>query len=76
MGDIGPLRGHNPPIWAFSDSTPTVLYPRITFWHTRGVRTFQTIPLAERRWQAWINDSDVSLYIFDLPSIEEVEDLV
>ena len=74
--EIAPLLSH-PGTWAFSNSNNIVLEPTITFQGSLPyIRVFQTTSPVQPHWKEWTNQCEISLYTMNLPSIEEVEDVV
>ena len=73
--EIVPLLGHSG-TWAFFDSNNIVLEPTTAFQGPPPyIRVFQTTSPAQSRWKEWTKQHEIGLYIMNLPSIEEVEDV-
>ncbi|KAI9462576.1 hypothetical protein HD554DRAFT_1450554 [Boletus coccyginus] len=70
------LRAYVPDIWAFSDSTALAPIPSPAFLATPHLRIFQTASPDPKRWKRWTVERQVELYIMDLWSVEEIEDLI
>lgn len=67
---------HGPGLWAFSDSTYWAEVPTSAFATTPGVRVFQTASPAEKRWKRWTRERKIKLYVMDLWTVDEIEDLM
>ncbi|KAI9462581.1 hypothetical protein HD554DRAFT_2316319 [Boletus coccyginus] len=70
------LRAHVPDIWAFSDSTALAPIPSPAFLATPHLRIFQTASPNPTHWKCWTKEKQAKLYIMDLWSTEEIEDLI
>ncbi|KAF8556317.1 hypothetical protein OG21DRAFT_1483234 [Imleria badia] len=69
--DLGPLISG---LWAFSNSDNIIEIPTAAFTRTPGVRTFQ-VASTRQQYREWSKECKVRLYVMDLWSIEEIEDL-
>ncbi|KAI9462574.1 hypothetical protein HD554DRAFT_2175900 [Boletus coccyginus] len=70
------LDAYIPDIWAFSDSTASAPIPSTAFLATPNLRIFQTASPDPKNWKRWTKEMQVKLYIMDLWSVEEIEDLI
>lgn len=59
-------------LWALTDSNSVVTSPAAVFFRVGGIRIFQTTSPHIHQWKEWTKQADVSPYIMDIWSSEEI----